>query len=659
MTVATTDQAKQEGGAQGAPCPATPADIRRLLGEDAVLLPTPPGEKGPRIPGWNEITVEQAGTAEHRAQLGDDLALRLGPLGGNVADIDIDDDASVEPFLRLNPELAQTLQIRAARGRHFLLRVAGEYPEQVHPITDLDGNQIGEWRGDGVTKVCGTHPSGCGYGIVKDAPPVEMAFKDIVWPENWQLPWSEAAHEKLVRLTGPAFTDGKAITLNAQFFARLFAGSNEVIYEETEGRFYLWDPDTGIWVPRSATEMREAIFACYRKWADEQDPAIQEGLKVRCSRRFGDDCLEILKGVISKTDFFRPESDDTIRVWATAFKNGALTLFTEVLGPVPLEPELRLRHRIPHAYDPGASCPQFLAFLELVADADAIDLLQRVIGLMLLPVNHLQLITVISGPAGSGKSALMCILVALLGEERVAQLRSEQLESRFEIGAMAGQTHLFAPDVASDFLSEKGARRLKSLVGGDVLRGEVKYANDRVRIRGEFHVLITTNHALGIPAGDDPGAWRRRLVVVDFLRPVPEGQRVTYFARKLVRDEAPGILAWAVQGAVRASAEIVGSGRLVLTGRQQALVNRAVSETGRVEDFVRGGLARGDGDLSTEEINLAYQKWCRDRGAVPLPEVAVSRALARLMPEIHGSAPSHSVSRDGRHLNGYRGVTWG
>lgn len=629
--------------------------VRTFFGQDAILLPTPPGEKGPRIPGWQKITVDQARSPEHRALLRDDLAVRLGPAGGDIVDLDIDYDAAVEPFLLLNPALEKTLQTRAERGRHFVMRMSGRYPEGIHHITDLRGTKIGEFRADGVTKVSGTHPSGCSYAILNEAAPIKVSFQSIVWPENWHLPWAADPHEEVVRLAGPAFVENRTgLALNAQFFAHLIARSRDIVFEECEGRFYIWDPATGIWIPRPVIKVREAVYACYRDWVAGQETDIQDALKVRASRKFGDDAVEILKGIVLQRDFFAPRP---LGGHMVACSNGGLLITASgVIGPVPLTAELRLKHRIAHSYDPGATCPRFLAMLSTVADPDEIDLLQRVVGSMMVSLNRGQQVSVVTGPTNSGKGTLLAILENLLGGDRVGQLRAEHLEGRFEVGALADCTHLFAPDCPVEFLSEKGARVLKSLVGGDVLRGELKYSNSRVKIRGEFHVLIDTNHALTVPGGDDPGAWRRRLVIVRLARSVPESHRRPNFAQALLRDEAKGILAWAMAGGCRAAEEIESHGRLRLTDAQQVLVNRAVRLPGRVDDFVRQRVARGRGDLTTAELVAGYAAWCDAGGLVAEPAAAVARDLARTMPGTFGVHPAHNIDRDGKQANGYRGV---
>ena len=116
-------------------------------------------------------------------------------------------------------------------------------------------------------------------------------------------------------------------------------------------------------------------------------------------------------------------------------------------------------------------------------------------------------------------------------------------------------------DVPGESLSEKGARQLKSLTGGDLVEGEVKYKQDRPQMQGNFHVVIVSNNHLRIALDGDEGAWERRLVVVTFNRKRPQ-RAIAEFAEILATEEGPGILNWLIAGALRYYAELETSGRI-------------------------------------------------------------------------------------------------
>ncbi len=76
------------------------------------------------------------------------------------------------------------LRTRGARGCNFWLRIKGEIP-QTGEIT-CGGAHVGEWRADGhQTKIRGTHPNGMEYSMLHAAPPVQVDFSKIVWPQGW------------------------------------------------------------------------------------------------------------------------------------------------------------------------------------------------------------------------------------------------------------------------------------------------------------------------------------------------------------------------------------------------------------------------------------------------------------------------------------------
>src|SRR5947208_10642543 len=85
--------------------------LRKLLGEDVVLIPIPRGRKGPIIEGWQHFTSEKMKEPEYLTQLnhGGNIGVLLG---NGLITIDLDHDAAVERFLDLNPGLRETLRLR-------------------------------------------------------------------------------------------------------------------------------------------------------------------------------------------------------------------------------------------------------------------------------------------------------------------------------------------------------------------------------------------------------------------------------------------------------------------------------------------------------------------------------------------------------------------
>ena len=138
------------------------------------------------------------------------------------------------------------------------------------------------------------------------------------------------------------------------------------------------------------------------------------------------------------------------------------------LQPVPFSPKFQRRNKLSVNFVTGAKCDRFLNDLMRPAMSEAdLDLLQRWSGMALMGENLAQKIMLLTGTAGGGKGTFIRVLCGIIGKENIGELRTKHLESRFELGLLAGKTLLYGGDVAADFLNEEGASALKKITGGD------------------------------------------------------------------------------------------------------------------------------------------------------------------------------------------------
>ena len=160
----------------------------------------------------------------------------------------------------------------------------------------------------------------------------------------------------------------------------------------------------------------------------------------------------------------------------------------------------------------------------------------------------------------------------VVGLVNCTALRTKLLHERFEIGRLFGYTLLTAKDVPGDFLEKEGAQALKTLVGHDYIPGERKGSMESVPVYGDFDCIVTCNERLLVRLeGDtDVEAWRRRLMVFEFLNVIPEEERISNYAQILFAEEAPGILREAVAGAIDHLAELEARGDFIETDEQKA-----------------------------------------------------------------------------------------
>jgi hypothetical protein len=178
---------------------------QELFGPNGVLLPIPKAQKGPRINGWQKLTLEASKTPEFQALLAasENIGILLGSASNNIVDIDLDTPIAVTRFCALNLALVNnTLQTIGSRGRHFFFRIKGLYPQKICRLEHPGEEHIGEWRGGGgaQTVVVGIHPSGVPYRIVNAATVLEIEFEQINWPPEWLPPTIEERDQDVVEL---------------------------------------------------------------------------------------------------------------------------------------------------------------------------------------------------------------------------------------------------------------------------------------------------------------------------------------------------------------------------------------------------------------------------------------------------------------------------
>ena len=96
---------------------------------------------------------------------GGNIGVVLGPASGNLCTIDIDTDDEIEPFLALNPTLANSLRTRGANGCQIWVKIVGKYPaRRVNSKLKIPGTDnkksAAEWRGGGGPQsvIQGQHP---------------------------------------------------------------------------------------------------------------------------------------------------------------------------------------------------------------------------------------------------------------------------------------------------------------------------------------------------------------------------------------------------------------------------------------------------------------------------------------------------------------------
>ena len=234
--------------------------------------------------------------------------------------------------------------------------------------------------------------------------------------------------------------------------------------------------------------------------------------------------------------------------WLLNCTNGTLDLHTGDLNPH--RQDDMLTKCLPIAYDPDARCPQWVTFLEqaMQGNAELVVFLQRALGYSLTGSTREQCFFLLHGVTKTGKSTFLHIAKALLGPygtqaEMSTFLHKDRETVRNDLADLAGMRLVCA--IESDEGKRLAEALIKQLTGGtDMIKARFLF-EEYFEYRPQFKVFLATNHKPKVNPADD-ALWER-VKLIPFEVQIPPDQRDKKLEAKL-RDELPGILAWAVRG---------------------------------------------------------------------------------------------------------------
>ncbi|RBP08521.1 P4 family phage/plasmid primase-like protein [Roseiarcus fermentans] len=203
------------------------------------------------------------------------------------------------------------------------------------------------------------------------------------------------------------------------------------------------------------------------------------------------------------------------------------------------------------AVGPRGDCPRWDEFLRTVTggDAELAAYLRRVAGYCLTGETTESALFFLYGLGANGKSVFIATLAGVMADyARTAPIETFTASAvdrhPTDIAGLRGARLVTATE------TEDGRRwaesRIKQLTGGDMISARFM-RGDFFEFRPTFKLVIAGNHKPGLRSVDE--AIRRRFHLIPFAVTIPPEDRDPGLAEKL-RAEWPGILAWAIEGAL-------------------------------------------------------------------------------------------------------------
>lgn len=397
---------------------------------------------------------------------------------------------------------------------------------------------------------------------------------------------------------------------NGEHFARLYG--DQVRYDHRRKRWLVW-ADHWWRVDDVAMVRRFAKEAARHRYQQALGIANLEERKREAGFAIGSENRNRLEAMLAAARSEPPIADAgdswDLDPWLLGVANGVVDLRSGGLRPgVPAD---RITRHVPIAYDPDARCLRWERFLDEVlrGDEDFFDYVWRAIGYSLTGDVREQCLFLCWGTGSNGKSVFLALLRALAGDYATdTPFSTLELHDRSsipnDVAALVGRRVVTAAETGEGRRINEA--RLKALTGGDAVTARF--------LHGEFFTFqpvakfwLAVNHKPRV-ADDSYGFWRR-VRLIPFLRRFTPLDADDALADKLLA-ELPGILAWAVRGAMIWREHGLGAPEAV-----KSATDTYRAESDPLGPFLDACCLLGD-ELSVVASQLyhAYSGWARREG---------------------------------------------
>lgn len=301
--------------------------------------------------------------------------------------------------------------------------------------------------------------------------------------------------------------------------------------------------------------------------------------------------------------------------------------------------------RLPFIYDATAEASRWLAFLHETfrGNAALVSLLQEIFGYCLMPGNDLERFFYFVGPAASGKSTVLGVLRALLGEANCSAVSLEQFGRNF--GAWPALNKLANISGEADCGGTNEAL-IKQWSGRDTVTVDRKRI-EPITCQPTAKLIFAGNTYP--PFTDPSGGIRRRMLIVPFTRSVPLEERDHDLRERIVTEELSGVFNWALAG----RAHLYKTRRFGETAETERASAEQRTFARPEEEFFREELYPAEGaGVRSEDLYTAYRAWATRSGIrEPLTRPWFFRQLCTFFPQVKRARVTN-----GERYWAYRGV---
>jgi putative DNA primase/helicase len=307
-------------------------------------------------------------------------------------------------------------------------------------------------------------------------------------------------------------------------------------------------------------------------------------------------------------------------------KNGVLDLSTgQLLAHDPAYWHLN-RLEVDHSED--TECPRWLAFLEDIFRPDEdreakIRYVQELMGYLLVPSAKFHSMAWFIGNGANGKSVLIQMMQALLGERNYSTVPLHRLGQGFTTAVLQGKLANFCSEISTKRPLEEGS--LKEIVGGDAIYAEKK-GKDGFSFKPYARIVAAGNTLPDV--SDTSEGLSRRLTIVHFNRRISNEEMDRNLVSKLM-EELGGILGWATLGLQR----LLAADRFTVVPSSNTSLAALKTNSSPVASFMETAvqISNSNDRVLAKDLYSVFRAYCVENGHMqPINNSKFGMELARL-----------------------------
>ncbi len=294
--------------------------------------------------------------------------------------------------------------------------------------------------------------------------------------------------------------------------------------------------------------------------------------------------------------------------------------------------------------------PLFDKWLYDVFEKEDIPTVQEMLGYALVPTTASQEAFFLVGEGQVGKSVLGVILRALLGNGFYSMQTKELSEGRFEVASIENKLVAYDDDLGEAALTSTGT--FKKLITADTpIRAERKY-KDAYNFKPYCKVICCANFMLS-SLYDDSDGFFRRLHPIMVKRKDPNRRNIQNFGQKIVQEELPQIVMWAIDGLKRL---IANDWKITWSDRSKQYMGNIKNDVAHYPEFINDTITiQKDSDISSMELRKLYERWCKENSMTNMSTRRMQNWFSNNAYK-YGMEYSRSIVRNDKQVRGYKGV---